>query len=129
MNDDVSKELNDLETRWRDREREWARKLGRLRLGVEPLEEQLTRYRRTTWALAIVPGIIALMFLTLFTVFGRPDIGFVVIVILFVPMILFAWRDYVRLKRKAAAYLEERARHEEERKRLLKSVAQDSMKL
>ncbi len=41
MNADVSKDLNDLETRWRVREREWARRLGRLRLGVEPLEEQL----------------------------------------------------------------------------------------
>ena len=105
-------------------ERNWARRLGRLRLGVEPLEEQLTRYRRTTWALAVVPGIIALMFLTLFTVFGRPDIGFAVILILFVPMILFAWVGYARLKRRAAAYLADRARFEEEKKRLLDTSVQ-----
>ena len=88
MNADASKDLAELETRWRLRERKWARRLGRLRLGVEPLEEQLTRYRRTTWVLAIVPGFIALMFLTLFTVFGRPDIGLIVILILFAPMIV-----------------------------------------
>ena len=54
MNADASKDLAELETRWRVRERKWARRLGRLRLGVEPLEEQLNRYRRTTWALALV---------------------------------------------------------------------------
>jgi multisubunit Na+/H+ antiporter MnhB subunit len=121
MNADVSKDLTELDTRWRAREREWARRLGRLRLGVEPLEEQLARYRRTTWALAIVPGIIALMFLTLFTVFGRPDIGLVVVVILFVPMILLPWLGYTKLKRRAAAYLAERARFEDERTRLLEA--------
>ncbi len=118
MNADASKELAELETRWSERERKWARGLGRLRLGVEPLEEQLTRYRRTTWALVVVPGIIALMFLTLFTVFGRPDIGLIVIVILFVPMIVCAWLGYARLKRRAAAYLADRARFEDEKKRL-----------
>lgn len=121
MNADVSKDLTEMDTRWKAREREWARRLGRLRLGVEPLEEQLARYRRTTWALAIVPGIIALMFLTLFTVFGRPDIGLVVVVILFVPMILLPWLGYTKLKRRAAAYLAERARFEDERTRLLEA--------
>ncbi len=121
MHADVNRELADLETRWRAREGEWAYKLGRLRLGVEPVEEQLARYRRTTWVLVIIPAIIALMFLTLFTVFGRPDIGLVVILILFLPMILLAWMDYTRLKWRAAAYLADRARFEEERKRLLKS--------
>ena len=124
MNADASKELTELETRWSVRERKWARRLGRLRLGVEPLEEQLTRYRRTTWALAVVPGIIALMFLTLFTVFGRPDIGLIVILMLFVPMILFAWLDYAKLKRRAAAYLADRARFEDEKKRLLDASVQ-----
>src|SRR5271165_7004237 len=126
MNSAASTDLAALETRWRVRERDWARKLGRLRLGVEPLEEQLERYRRTTWALAIVPGVIALMFLTLFTVFGRPDVGLVVVLILFVPMILGAWLGYARLKRRAAAYLADRARFEEEKKRLLDASAQST---
>ena len=121
MNADASKDLAELETRWRVRERNWACRLGRLRLGVEPLEEQLTRYRRTTWAL---PGIIALMFLALFTVFGRPDIGFIVTLILFLPMVLFAWLGYAKLKRRAAAYLADRARFEDEKKRLLDASVQ-----
>ena len=91
--------------RWRLREQEWARKLGRLHLGVEPIEEQLARYRRATWGLTVVPGLIALVFLTLFTVFGRPDIGLIVVVILFVPIIVFSWLDYLRLERRARAYL------------------------
>jgi hypothetical protein len=124
MNADASKDLTELETRWSVRERKWALWLGRLRLGVEPLEEQLTRLRRTTWALAIVPGIIALIVLTLFTVFGRPDIGLVVILILFAPMILFPWVGYARLKRRAALYLAERAIFEEEKKRLLLASVQ-----
>ncbi len=39
----------ELEAAWRTREAVWRRKLGRLRLGVEPIEEQLARYRRVTW--------------------------------------------------------------------------------
>ena len=50
MNADVSKDLAELETRWRVRERKWARRLGHLGLGVEPLKEQLNGYRRTTGA-------------------------------------------------------------------------------
>ena len=53
----------DLESRWRMREKQWRRKLGRLRLGVEPIEEQLARYRRVTWVLTAVPAVIGLMFL------------------------------------------------------------------
>src|SRR5262245_65983849 len=41
--------VQDLEARWRLRERYWRRKLGRLRLGVEPVQGQLRRYRRVTW--------------------------------------------------------------------------------
>ena len=66
-----STRLEDLEARWRLREAYWRRKLGRLRLGVEPIEEQLARYRRVTWALTAVPSVLAVMFLTLFWVFSR----------------------------------------------------------
>ena len=119
MNVGSSKDLSELEASWSVRERQWARRLGRLRLGAEPLEEQLTRLRRTTWALALVASLIALFVLTLFTVFGRPDIGLVVILILFGPMILFPWLGYTRLKRRAAEYLVDHARFEEEKIRLL----------
>jgi hypothetical protein len=118
MNVELSRRWTALEDRWREREREWAERLGRLRLGAEPIEDQLARYRRVTWGLMIVPAIISLMFLALFSVFGRPDIGLLVILILFVPMIVFAWTGYKRLERKGRAYLAERTRYENERDQL-----------
>ena len=124
MKTDVSSEGSELDARWRLREQEWARKLGRLHLGVEPIEEQLARYRRATWGLTVVPGVIALAFLTLFTVFGRPDIGLVLVGILFVPIILFSWVDYLRLERNAKAYLAERASFVAEKARTLAREAE-----
>jgi hypothetical protein len=118
MDQDASRLREDLESRWRDRERQWARKLGRIRLNVEPIEEQLARYRRTTFALMIVPAVIALIFFCLFAVFGRADIGLAIVLVVFVPLILFAWLGYKTLQHRAASYLEERARFEEEMKRL-----------
>jgi hypothetical protein len=119
MEMNVSHELRELETGWRTREQEWRRKLGRLRLGVEPLDEQLARYRRVTWALTAVPAIIAVMFLALFTAFGRSDIGAVVVAILFGPIIAFSWLGFRKLERRANAYLAELARFESERQRLI----------
>src|SRR4051794_18832617 len=112
MEMNVSHELSELEARWRTREQEWRRKLGRLRLGVEPLDEQLARYRRVTWALTVVPAIIAVMFLGLFTAFGRPDIGTLVVAVLFGPVIVFSWLGFKKLERRANAYLAELARFE-----------------
>jgi hypothetical protein len=124
MSGDASKDLAELESRWSLRERIWAHRLGRLRLGVEPLEEQLTRLRRTTWALAIIPSFIGLFVQTLFTVFSRPDIGLVVVLILFAPMILSPWVGYARLKRRAAAYHADRRNYEEEKERVLNASVQ-----
>jgi len=118
MDRDVTEYRNDLESRWRDRERHWARKLGRIRLGVEPIEEQLARYWRSTLGLMVVPAIIAMMFLSLFAAFGRADIGLVVVGVFFVPLILFAWLGYRTMERRAAGYLAERAGFEDEMKRL-----------
>jgi hypothetical protein len=102
---------SDLETRWRNREAWWRRKLGRLRLGVEPLEEQVERYRRATWALTVVPAILAVMFLALFTAFGRPDIALLLIAILLLPIVVFAWIDQVLLAQRARRYLAELEEH------------------
>jgi hypothetical protein len=107
-----------LEDRWRRRRAEWARKLGRLRLGAEPIEEQLARYRRVTIGLAIVPGVMSLIFLSLFSVFGRPDIGVLIVLLFFGPIALFSWLGYRGLARKAAAFRDEEARFEAERARL-----------
>ncbi|MGO9466651.1 MAG: hypothetical protein ACLQIB_44515 [Isosphaeraceae bacterium] len=97
----------DVEARWREREAWWRRKLGRLRLGVEPLEEQVARYRRVTWALTVVPGILATMFVALFTAFGRPEIGLVLVAILLLPIVLSAWLNQASLAHRARRYLAE----------------------
>jgi Flp pilus assembly protein TadB len=115
----VSQNLTDLEARWRLREREWRGKLGQLRLGVEPLEEQLARYRRVTWGLTVVTGIIAVMFLSLFSVFGRPDIGLILVAILLLPIMVFSWVGYKRMERRADAFRAELAQFEAEKSRLL----------
>ncbi len=107
----IAIEEDELESRWRDREKRWRRKLGRLRLGVEPIPEQLTRYRRVTLGLTVVPSVLAVMFLTLFTVFGRPDIGLVVVTVILLPIILGAWLDYGLLSWRARRYLAELAAH------------------
>jgi hypothetical protein len=115
-----------LEDRWRERERAWARKLGRLRLGVEPLDVQLARYRRVTWVLTLVSGAMSLMFLTLFSAFGRLDIGLLVAGFLFVPVGLLPWIGYRRLKGRASAYLAEQSRFEVERDTLTRSATEPS---
>lgn len=102
---------DDAERRWRDRQRYWARKLGRLKLGVEPLDEQLSKLRRVTWVLTLVPAGIALIFLAIFTAFGRPDIGLILIAVILGPVVLVAWLDYARLARLARRYQSERMNH------------------
>jgi hypothetical protein len=105
METKVAMQEGDLESRWRLRQNQWRRKLGRLRLGVEPIDEQLARYRRVTWALTAVPALVALMFLTLFTVFGRPDIGLIFDAVVLLPIVIGAWLDYALLARQARRYL------------------------
>jgi len=122
MKMNVAPEEGELESRWRHRENQWRRKLGRLRLGVEPIEEQLTRYRRVTWALTVVPSVLAVMFLTLFTVFGRPDVGLILVSILLLPIILGAWLDYVLLSWRARRYLVEAEAYLNEKERVTSST-------
>jgi hypothetical protein len=99
--------LQDLEARWRLRESYWRRKLGRLRLGVEPIEDQLDRYRRVTWVLTAVPSILGIGFVTLFTIFGRPDIGLILVAAILMPVVLGAWWDYAMMAGRARRYARE----------------------
>src|ERR1700733_15827899 len=121
----VSAPDQDLEARWRLRENHWRRKLGRLKLGVEPIEEQLTRYRRATWVLTAVPAVISLMFLTLFTVFGRPDIGLIFDAIVLLPIVVGAWLDYAWLARQAKRYLTELSQYRREKQRLVRDISKN----
>jgi hypothetical protein len=97
---------------WALRKRDWSRKLGRLRLDAEPLAEQLDRYRRVTVALTVMPGVISLMFLALFTAFGAPLVGLVVVGVILAPITLFAWLDFARLSRRVRDYEQERRHFE-----------------
>lgn len=89
---------------WTQDDLQWQRKLGRLRLHAEPLSVQLHRYRRVTWTLTILPGILGLVFLTLFSLFQAPLIGLALVGILFLPVVLGAWLEDLRLHRLVAAY-------------------------
>jgi hypothetical protein len=91
-----------------ERERLWRRKLGRIRLGAEPLEDQLARYRRASWGLTAVSGLIAALFLGLFSAFGAPGVGAVVAGVLLLPVLVFAWLEDWSRHRRVVAYLRER---------------------
>ena len=114
----------ELESRWQLRQNQWRRKLGRLRLGVEPIDEQLARYRRVTWALTAVPSLLGLMFFTLFTVFGRPDIGLIFDAIVLLPIVIGAWLDYALLARRGGRYLGELGEYHREKDRKLAGNAE-----
>jgi hypothetical protein len=100
---------------WEARQLYWRRKLGRLRLGAEPIEEQLERYRRVTVVLTVIAAALALVFVSLFTAFGRPDVGAVVAFVLFAPVVATAWVDHALLRRRAAGYLAELREYERSR--------------
>lgn len=94
---------------WPDRQRLWVRELGRVRLGVEPIPQQLKRYQGVAWVITIVAGGIGLFISALFTAFKSPGTGLIVSGILFAPVILSAWLGYWRMESRAIAYLREKA--------------------
>lgn len=97
---------------WAARLRYWRRKLGRIRLGVEPVDEQLDRYRRITLLLTAIAAGVALIIFSLFTIFRRPDVGAVLVLILFAPVVAVAWFDHAMLRLRVSAYLRELHDHE-----------------
>jgi hypothetical protein len=97
----------DLPTDWQSRRLYWRRRLGRLRLDAEPIEEQLERYRRVTWVLTAIPAFLAVFFMSLFTAFRYPGVGAVLVGFLLLPIVAIAWFDYLRLRATALAYLNE----------------------
>lgn len=107
----VTDRAGDLEATWRAREDYWRRKLGRLRLGVEPIDEQLARYRRVTWALTAVPSLLGVFFFTLFAVFGYPLVGLILDAVILLPIVLGAWADHVLMSRRVRRYRGEYERY------------------
>jgi hypothetical protein len=97
---------------WAELELYWRGKLRRLRFGAEPLGVQLEKYRRVTVVLSCVCGGMALMFLAIFAAFHRPDVGAIVDLLLFVPIVGLAWREYGTLAGRLAAYEAEKKKAE-----------------
>jgi hypothetical protein len=89
--------------RWRDEALQ--ANLGRLRLGAEPIEEQVRRQRRATWALTVIMTILGFLFFSLFTGFGRPDVGAVLACVLVAPILIIVWREYFQMAKRAQLYL------------------------
>jgi len=116
---------NDPQAEWTAREAIWRRKLGRLHLGVEPIEEQLARYRRVTWVLTAIPLVLSCFFVTLFTVFGRPGVGAVLAAVLLLPIVLGAWLDHAFLVSRARHYLRERADYLREQEKCSERVSEN----
>lgn len=83
----------------------WRIRLARLSPYSLEIHEQLERLYQLTILLTVVPSVMALIILSLFTVFGRPDIGLIAVTIIFGPIIAIAWRDYRRIARQARQYL------------------------
>jgi hypothetical protein len=100
---------------WEERQRYWRRRLGRLRIGPEPIADQLARYRRVTLMLTAIPAALAVFFVSLFAAFRRPDVGVVLALVLFVPVVAVAWLDFTRLRLRAERYEQERRDHEQSR--------------
>jgi len=112
----------DLDERWRGRRAQWGRKLGRLRLGVEPLGTQLDRHRRVSWAISAVAGGMATFFIALFSAFGRPDVGLIVAALFPAPIIAASWIGYLRLARRARTFESEFDAYRADRERLAAST-------
>lgn len=108
----------DTDQDWAERETYWRTRLRRLRFGVEPLAEQLEKYRKVTVVLSAVCAGIALIFLMIFAAFRRPDVGLILDLALFVPIVGLAWREYRALARGVAAYEAERKAKAEDQARV-----------
>src|SRR3954454_5181164 len=100
----------DFDSDWAERQRTWKRRLGRIRLGGEPLDQQLARSRRVTWGLTVVAALISAQFIALFAAFRAPVTGAIVAGVLFLPVVIFAWLGDWSRHRRVAAYLRERRR-------------------
>ena len=90
------------------RHQHWQRRLRRIRLGAEPVEEQVERLRRVTWGVTVVAGLIGGMIVVLFSAFRAPMAGLALGGALAAPIIGLAWWTFAATRRVADAYLRER---------------------
>ena len=95
---------------WAERQAYWSRRLGRIRLGAEPLNDQLARLRLVTIVASLVILFIGLFMFMLFLVFGRADIGAIVAAVAIVPLAGLAWYEDWKMHHRVRQY-EEELRH------------------
>ena len=92
------------------REAYWAHRLRPIHPGPRAqVETQLDQRRRGTIVVSALIGLIGLFLLAIFAAFGRADIGLRVLAIELVPATAFCWLDHLGLRKRARAYLRERA--------------------
>jgi hypothetical protein len=98
----------DASANWPDRQREWRKALGRIKIGVEPIPEQVERLRLVSLVMTVVSGGIGAIFIALFTAFRHPWIGLTVAGVIVGPVIASSWIGFARLKARADRYLREK---------------------
>lgn len=89
------------------RRQQWQRRLPRLRLDAEPIDQQLLKLRNSTRVLSVVVLGIGVLFFVLFSLFGSPVVGLIVGGVLFGSVVTPAWRSFYQTRDGAAAYLRE----------------------
>jgi hypothetical protein len=85
----------------------WQRRLGRIRLGAEPVLDQLRKHRRITFGVTGVACGLAAIIVAIFTAFRAPFIGFASALVIFGPIIALAWWDFARLSARVRQYQHE----------------------
>ena len=92
----------------------WSRKLRPILVGLDsdPVERQLRRKLRATAVLSGVFGVVSLIFMGIFTGFGRGDVGLWLVGVLIGLPLGWSWLDHALLRRRVGKYLRERQREE-----------------
>jgi len=90
------------------REIDWQRKLRPIRVGAEPILDQLRRRFQAMLLMTGLTSMIALMMLAIFAGFGRPDVGLGVAGLIVLPVTSWIWLDYLLLRSRTFAYWRER---------------------
>ncbi len=85
----------------------WQSQLRPIRLGAEPVADQIRRRMLVNAAGSVCVALIGLIFLGIFAAFGRSDLGLIIAGTLFAVGIVGNWIVYFRLRRRMRAYLVE----------------------
>ncbi len=90
----------------RVRQGEWAKKLRPIQLGAESVDLQMKRRFGVVAVASVLFLGLCLFFVAIFAGFGRWKIG-LALAGMIAPILAWIWRDYFRLRRTLAVYLQE----------------------